>query len=118
MIAKIAKESAVALVLLSALSAFIEPRRMPVSIIVGGLLAILNIGGLSRGLESLLGTSKPAMKLLFLSIFRLFILSAIIVLLAVSGLVNLIALAAGFTVVLFFLVFEGARASRQRAGSD
>lgn len=97
------------LIPLSLLSAFIEPRKVPLSILAGGVLALLNFRGLSKGLESLLGIHKPAMKLLFLGIFRLLVVSTAIVLLAFFRLVNLPALAAGFTVVVILVVVEGYR---------
>ncbi len=96
---------------LSLLSAFIEPRKVPLSILAGGVLALLNFRGLSKGIENLLGIHKPAMKLLLLGIFRLLAVSTIIVLLAFFRLVNLPALAAGFTVVVILVVVEGYRAA-------
>lgn len=87
--------------------------KLPFSIIVGGLLALLNLTGLGRGLRIHLDTDRPAMKLLFLSIFRLIILFSIIIALAVMRAVTLMGLAAGFTVVLAMLMFEGLMESQK-----
>lgn len=118
MIRRIAKQAAFALIPLSILSAFVEPVKLPSGIIAGGVLALLNLQGMSKGLEGLLGTFRPGKKLLLLSIFRLLILSALVVLLAVLELVNLVGFAVGFTVVIFFVLLEGARAAGGKAGPD
>lgn len=91
----------------------IEPVKLPFSIIIGGVLALVNFSGLGRGLRKHLDTDRPAMKLLFLSIFRLFIVSSIIIALAVMRAVNLVGLVVGFTVVLVMLAFEGLRESQK-----
>jgi len=110
--------SLVLLVVAAAGLAFVEPRKLPASLLAGGLLGMLNFQGLHRGLEMMLGSHRPAGKLLFLSIFRLLIVSAIIILLAIARLVNLPALAAGFTVVVAVVVAEGLRASLRESRTD
>lgn len=105
-------QTLIAVAVLSAISAFIEPVKLPLGILLGGVLGIINLRGLKRGLENFLGTYRPQGKLLFLSIFRLFLLFAVIVLLAVYRVVNLLGLLVGFTVVFSLLLFEGMRAAR------
>jgi len=118
MVKRIAKQAAFALIPLSILSALVEPVKLPSGILAGGILALLNLRGMSKGLEGLLGTFRPEKKLLLLSIFRLLVLSALIVLLAVLELVNLVGFTVGFTVVLFFVLMEGARAAGEDADAD
>lgn len=113
MIRNLFKKSLIVLVPMSALSAFIEPRKLPISILVGGTLALLNMKGLSRGLEKHLLTQKPVMRLMVLGMLRLGLLASVIILLAAFHLVNLIGLLAGFTVVLTVLLIEGFRLTRE-----
>lgn len=91
---------------------FIEPVKLPMSIIVGGLLALVNFSSLRRSIQKHLDTNQPA-KLFFLGAFRLFIVFAIIIALAMGRVVNLVGLAAGFTVVLVMLTLEGLKAARK-----
>ncbi len=112
MIRNLFKRAAVVLAALAAGAALVGGWKLPLGIIVGGALALLNFRGLERGLENLLGGTRPTMKLMFLGVFRLLILSAAIVLLAYSRAVDLIGLMAGFSVVVLLVLFEGFRASR------
>jgi hypothetical protein len=107
------RKSLLLLAPLAAGSAFIEPKKLPLSILVGGALALLNLKGLSRGLESLIGTHRPTLKLMALGVFRLVVLSAIIILLAYFRLVNLVGFLAGFSVVHVLLLYEGYRTARE-----
>jgi hypothetical protein len=107
------KQTLFILIPVAALSAFIEPKKLPLSILIGGVLALLNLKGLARGLESLLGTYRPTGKLVMLSMVRLFLLFAVIVVLAVYKLVNLLGLMAGFTVVFLLLIKEGLKVAKE-----
>jgi hypothetical protein len=107
------KYSLILLLALAAGSMFIEPRKLPASILVGGVLGLANFKGLTFGLEALLGTQRPAGKLMFLGIFRLFIVMTIIIVLAWLRLVDLIGLLVGFTTVLVVVILEGFRSARQ-----
>jgi hypothetical protein len=91
-----------------------NPRLIPVSILIGGILGILNLKGLAWGIESLLGTHKANVTLLILNILRLLILFIIITILVAFRLVNLIGLILGMTVVLFILIKEGLKMARQQ----
>lgn len=104
---RIYKRTLIAVVALSALSAFIEPVKLPLGVFLGGVLGLFNLRGLKRGLESFIGTYRPQGKLLVLSIFRLFILFAVIILLVKNRVVNPLGLLVGFTVVFSFLLLEG-----------
>jgi len=104
------------LIILAGGAAAIEPRKLPVSILVGGLLGLANFKGLTFGLDALLGTHRPAGKLMILGIFRLFIIMSIIIVLAWMKLVDLVALLVGFTAVLVVVLVEGFRAARRTNG--
>ncbi len=107
------KHTLIILVPLSLLSALIEPFKLPLGIFLGGVFGLVNLKGMKRGLEGLLGTYRPAGKLVFLSLFRLFVLFAAITLLAMTRTVNLFGLLIGFTVVFAVLIKEGLRAAKE-----
>jgi len=106
------KYSIILLVILAAASAVIEPRKLPVSILIGGVLGLANFRGMTVGLDALLGTHKPALKLMFLNIFRLIIIMTTIIILAALRVVDLLGLLGGFTAVLAVIVAEGLRTAR------
>jgi hypothetical protein len=118
MIKRIHRQAIVILAIVSAVSAFAGSGKLSISILIGGLLALFNFSGLARGLETMLGTHKPALRLTLLGIFRLIIVSAIIIVLAAGRMVDLVGLAGGFTVVLVLLVVEGLRTARKDNGPE
>lgn len=113
LIKKIYKKSAVILIILAALSCLIEPKKLPAGIIVGGILALLNIKGLAWGVEGLIGADKAKAKMLFLSQFRLVLLFAIITAIVYLRVVNVFGLLAGLTVVFALVLIEGYKHSKK-----
>lgn len=85
---------------------FGNPDYMTSSIIIGGVLGLVNLKGLVWGLERLLGTYKADAKLIFLSLFRLFILFAVIIILVAMKLINLLGFLIGMTAVFIILIAE------------
>jgi len=92
---------------------FGNPRFIPASIIIGALLGIANLRAMMWGLERMLGTQQASARLVFLSLFRLFILFAIIILLAAFKLINFLGLLVGMTVVFVFLIKEGLKMAQK-----
>lgn len=107
LIKRINKKSVFALVLLAIASSFFEWRKLPISIIIGGVLGLANLKGLSWSVEGLMGTRRPTGKMIFFSIFRLFLLFLIIAALVYLKLVNIFGILIGFTVIFVFLIIEG-----------
>jgi hypothetical protein len=107
------KQSVIILLTVSILSAFIEWKRLPVSILVGGILGLANLGGIARGVEGLIRKHRSSGKLIFFSIFRLTILTAILTILVIYKQVNIFGLLIGFTVVFIVIMKEGLRASKE-----
>jgi len=98
---------------------FGNPDLIPVSIVIGGILGIANLKGLIWGIESLLNVPKAKTKLIYLSIFRLLMLFAFIIILVFIRLVNIFGLVLGMTVVFFIFIKEGVRmAWRQSQDED
>ncbi len=96
------------------LSAFlIEPRKVPLGILMGWLFGILNLRQLSRNIEGLVGSEKAALKLVFLSMTRLLMLCAAIFLLIFYKVVNVFGLLFGFTVVFVLILIKGAKVSKK-----
>jgi hypothetical protein len=125
---KVIKQTACVTIPLVVLSLFVEwnrdslrflrpfgnPDYMTVSIVIGAILGIANLKGLIWGLESMLGAHQASAKLVFLSLFRLFILFAIIIALAVFNLINFLGLLAGMTVPFVFLIIEGLKMAQKQ----
>lgn len=105
------------LVPLAILSALIWPGgTIPMGIIAGGLIALVNVKGMRAGLKSLLGTNPSAIRIFLLSSFRLMVLFAVMTALALSRAVDMLGFTAGFTVVLVLIVHEGYRIARKEEG--
>lgn len=93
---------------------FGNPGFMAISIAIGGILGIANLRGLVWGIDSLLGTYKANTKLVFLSLFRLGILFAIIIVLMALHLINLLGLLVGMTVVFVILIIEAVKTAKKQ----
>jgi hypothetical protein len=118
LIKKIARKSVIVLVPVALLSAFIEWRKLPFSIIVGGILGLANIKGLAWGVEGLFGSNKSTGKMLFFSMFRLFMLFLILSILVYLKLVNIFGILIGFTVIFALMIIEGYKFSKDDSGGD
>lgn len=113
MIKKISRNTAIILIPAAVVSAFLPWENLPFSLLIGGLLGILNIRALAWSIEGILGTSSVNMKMLFFSQFRFVMLALIVVLLAYLRLVTILGIMAGFSVVFFQILFVG----HQNAGT-
>jgi len=125
---KVIKQTAVVIVPLIILSLLVDwnreglmflrpfgnPDYVTLSIIIGAILGIANLKGLIWGIESMLGTRQANAKLVFLSLLRLFILFAVIIVLAALQLINFLGLLAGMTVVFVFLIKEGLKMAQRQ----
>lgn len=111
MIKRLYKKALFVIIPVAALSALIEPKKLPLSILIGGVLGLLNLKGLARGVESLVGSS-PA-RLVIFSIMRLSILAVVIVILVKAKIVNIMGLLIGFTVIFALLLSEGLKISKE-----
>jgi len=116
MIRSIARNSAFILIPAAAISAFLSWPDMPIGILSGGLLGILNIKALAWSVEGTLGTSQAGPKTLFFSQFRFVIIAITVFLLAYLRLASLAGILAGFTVVFIQVLITGFRHSRKKDG--
>lgn len=113
MIKRIYKESAILLILSAALSAFVEWKKLPVSILIGGVLGLANLKGLVWGVEGLIGARQQVTAaLVFFSLLRFFMLSVILIILFWLKLINVAGIFIGFTLVLILLLKEGLKSAK------
>lgn len=90
-----------------AISAFYEPRRLPLGIFLGWLFGIFNLRALARNVGGLVGAEKATARIMFFNISRLLMLFAAIFTLVYYRVVNVVGLLVGFTVVFTFILIEG-----------
>src|SRR4030042_1750134 len=114
---RIYKQAAIILLALAVFSAFIEKyinlEKLPISIIIGGILGLVNLRGLARSVENLVGTYRPTAKVVIFSILRLAMLAVVLIILIALRLVSIMGLLIGFTIVFFVIMKEGLRESKE-----
>jgi hypothetical protein len=113
LIRKIHRTSLILLFPVAAASAFIEWKKLPLSVITGGVLGLLNIRALAWGVQGLLGSEKASAKMLFFSQFRLVMLFLVLTTLVYLKLVNIFGILAGFTVVFMTVIIVGLKQSKE-----
>ena len=118
LIRRISKSGLIVLVVFSGAAAFFEWKRLPMSIMTGGVLGLVNLRGLSRSVEGLLGSERATGKMIFFSIFRLTMLFFVIGALVYMKLVDIIGLLIGFTVIFCMIIVEGLRAARRMQSGE
>jgi hypothetical protein len=116
MINDIAKNSVYLLIPAAIISAFLPWENLPFSILIGGLLGILNLKALAWSVEGTLGKSRTNMKMLFFAQFRLVMLVLIVALLAYLKLITLSGLLAGFSVVFLQVLLTGLKHAKKPRG--
>ncbi|TAN44417.1 MAG: hypothetical protein EPN22_06675 [Nitrospirae bacterium] len=107
MINVINRQSALMVLPLAVVSFFVFEWRFAISVIIGGLIGVLNFKGLCWSVNSLLGIEKAETKMMFLSFFRLLIIFSVLAALAAFGILKASGLLLGFTVVFIIIVKEG-----------
>ena len=110
---RIYKRAILILIILALLSAFIEWKKLPMSILIGGILGLINLRGLARGVYSIVGTYRPTAKMVISTIFRLGFLAVVLIILFALKVVNVFGILIGFTVVFVLIITEGLRAAKE-----
>lgn len=95
------------------IAALSESKKLPLGIIAGTALGILNFRGLVRSVEGFVGSEGLTVKILFMSMFRLVLLFAAIAILMWLKIINVFGLIFGFTVVFIFILLEGFRVAKK-----
>ncbi len=110
---RIYKRAILILLPLALLSAFIEWKKLPFSILIGGILGLINLRGLARGVYSLIGSYRPAAKIVISTMLRLGFLAVVLILLFALKIVNAFGILIGFTVVFILIMTEGLRVAKE-----
>jgi hypothetical protein len=97
----------------AALTSVADWRKLPHSVLIGGLLGLANFKGLAWGLKDFAALQRPSGKLIFWSMVRFFILSLILIVLAILKLINFFGILIGLTVVFALIIKEGLRAVKE-----
>ena len=116
MINDIARSSVYLLIPAAIISAFLPWENLPFSILIGGLLGILNLKALAWSVEGTLGRAHTNVKMLFFAQFRLVMLVLIMTLLAFLKLVTIPGLLAGFSVVFLQVLITGLKHAKKPRG--
>jgi hypothetical protein len=117
LIKRIYKSSVFVLIPLAAASAFIEWKKLPLSIITGGVLGLLNVRALAWSVRGLLGSQKATGRMIIFSMLRLLMLFIILSSLIYLGLVNVFGILAGLTAVFALIIIEGLRYAKDNSES-
>lgn len=115
MIKRINKHSIYLLVPLTVIGAFFDIKKAPISVILGGLIALANLKGLSWGVKGLINpeTAEAAKgKLVFFSLLRLTGVFVILAIFLYLKLVDVLFLLLGITAVFMVIIREGLREAR------
>ncbi|MBI3377348.1 MAG: hypothetical protein HY035_02945 [Nitrospirae bacterium] len=113
-IKRVYRQSVFSLIPIAIISAVIEWKRLPLSILIGGILALANLKGLAWGIGGLVGTGEQVSgKLVFFSLIRLFILFVILIILMWLKVINIAGIFVGITTVLIVLLTVGFKAAKE-----
>ena len=111
---RVYRQSVFTLIPFAIISAVIEWKRLPLSILIGGILALANLKGLAWGIGGLIGTGENVSgKLVFLSLIRLFIFFVILIILLWLKVINIAGIFVGITTVLIVLLKVGFKAAKE-----
>jgi len=118
MVNRIYKKSAFMLATVLVGAFFYDEARILSSIVVGGVLALLNLRGIAKGVKGLLGSERAPGKMIFASFLRLTALFAVLFILFKKALVNPIGILIGFTAIFTLILIEGWREARMNHPGD
>jgi len=125
LIKRIHKQALIFLILIAAVTTIIAAlaeiadwRKLPHSVLIGGLLGLVNLKGLAWGLKDFATLHRPSGKLVFWSMVRFFILALILIILAILKLIDFFGILIGFTVVFALIIKEGLRAVKESSGKS
>ena len=107
MLNRIYKQAAFILIPVAIAAFFFTEWRFSFSILIGGLIGIVNLKGLAWSVKGLLGTEKASAKMMALSMFKLFFIFSILIILAVVGVLKAYGLLIGFTIFFILMIKEG-----------
>ena len=113
---RVIKKSLIIILPAAAASAFIEWKRLPLGIILGGLFGIFILRGAVKSAEGLVKAESTMVRAVFGSLTRLLILFAALFVLIWAKIINVtgvIGLLLGFTLVFALILYEGKNAAKK-----
>ncbi len=116
MIKRINKQSIAVLIVAAILSSFFDWKKLPLSVLIGGALALANLKGIHWGVSALINpeeASEAKGKLVFFSMFRLLIVFVLLAVMLYFKLVNIFGVLTGLTIVFIIIMKEGLIASKK-----
>jgi hypothetical protein len=113
LVKRIYKQSLFILLPICIIAAFIEWKKLPVSIFIGGTLGLANLRGLAKGVHGLITTQKPTAGIIFFSLLRLTMIAFILTVLIIYKLINIFGVLIGFTIVFIVILKEGLKVSKE-----
>lgn len=87
--------------------------KMSLSLVLGGLFAILNFIGIIWGVENVFALHGGKGKMIFMTFFRLMVLFSILLILLIFDIINIAGIAVGLSVVFLLILLEGFKRARQ-----
>ncbi len=112
-IKKISLQGAYILAPLAVVSLFIFNWRVSLSLLLGGLFAVLNFIGVVWGVENVMAIERGKSKMLFMTFFRLMVLFSILLILLIFKVIDIAAIAFGLSVIFLLILLEGLKRARQ-----
>ncbi len=115
MVQRIRKKSLLVLLPVALVGAYFDYKRVPVSVILGGAIGVVNLKAIQWGVTAMLrpeDTTGAKGRLVFFSMLRLLGIFVLLALLLKLRLINILAVLAGLTVVFAFIIFEGFREAK------
>ncbi len=115
MVQRIRKKSIPVLLVVAIAGAYFDYKRVPLSVILGGGLGLVNLKAIQWGVHAMVrpeDTTGAKGKLVFFSMLRLLGIFIILAILLKLKLINILGVLAGLTVVFAFIIFEGFQESR------
>lgn len=110
LIKKVSIKGLILIVILSAISIFIESKGLPISILIGGLAGLVNFRGLARSVQNITAlemVDRPAKRIAASTIFRLAVITIAMVMLYKQKLINIPGIITGLTLVVYLILLEG-----------
>jgi len=110
------KKSAIVILPLMAISAFIDWKQAPSGIMAGWLIGIINLRMVSKNVMTLLGWERATVKVVLLNMTRLIGVFSVIALLVYLKVISVIGFVVGFTVVVMCIIIQGLEIGRSEDG--
>lgn len=115
MVKRINRQAAVLLIVVALFSALFDWKRMPLGVLVGGLLALANLKGIHWGVNAMIRPETASVakgRLIVFSFFRLMVMFVVLAILLYLHLINIFGVLIGLTIVFVLILKEGLVASK------